>query len=82
MRIRSFMIVLVACFTTSMLAQAQGGDQFNYRVALEENSQYVPPPPSPAERVRCKVRRPALNAASRRACETTGSSYYRRTRRR
>jgi hypothetical protein len=82
MRIRSFMIVLVACFTTSMHAQALGGDQFNYRVALEENSQYVPPPPSPAERVRCKVRRPALNAASRRACETTGSSYYRRNKRR
>jgi hypothetical protein len=80
MRIHSFMIVLVACFTTSMLAQAMGGDQFNYRVA--QNSQYVPPPPSPAERVRCKVRRPALNAASRRACETTGSSYYRRIRRR
>jgi hypothetical protein len=78
MRIRSFMIVLVACFTTSMLAQALGGDQSNYRVALEQNSQYVPPPPSPAERVRCKVRRPALNAASRRACET----YYRRVRRR
>jgi hypothetical protein len=82
MRIRSFMIVLVACFTASMLAQALGGDQFNYRVALEENSQqYVPPPLSPAERVRCKVRRPALNAASRRACETTGR-YFRRIRRR
>jgi hypothetical protein len=82
MRIRSFMIVLVACFTTSTLAQALGGDQLNYRVALEQNSQYVPPPLSPAERVRCKVRRPALNAASRRACETAGSSYYRRIRRR
>jgi hypothetical protein len=73
MRIRSFMIVLVACFTTSGLAQALGGDQFNYRVA-----QYVPPPPSPAERVRCKVRRPALNAASRRACEAISGELYRR----
>ena len=78
MRICSFMIVLVACFTTSMLAQALAGDQFNYRVALEQNSQYVPPPPSPAERVRCKVRRPALNVASRRACEAISGELYRR----
>jgi hypothetical protein len=71
MRIRSFMIVLMGCFTTSALAQAPGGDRLNYRLALEQKSkQYVPPRPSPAERVRCKVRRPALNAASRRACKT------------
>jgi hypothetical protein len=71
MRIRSFMIVLVAGFTTSVLAQAPGGDQFKSRLALEQKTQqYTPPKPSPAERVRCKVRRPALNAASRRACKT------------
>jgi hypothetical protein len=71
MRIRSFMIVLMACFTTSALAQVPKGERFNYQLALEQKSQqYVPPRPSPAERVRCKVRRPALNAASRRACKT------------
>jgi hypothetical protein len=71
MRIRFLMIILMACFTTSALAQAPGGDQLNYRLALEQKSQqYARPSPSPAERVRCKVRRPALNAASRRACKT------------
>lgn len=71
MRIHSLMIVLVGCFTTSALAQAPGGDHLNYRLALEQKSQQsAPPPPSPAERIRCKVRRPALNATSRRACKT------------
>jgi hypothetical protein len=70
MNIRSIMIVVMACFTTSVLAQAPGGDQRNYRLALEQKTQQdASPPPSPAERVRCKVRRPALNAASRRACK-------------
>jgi hypothetical protein len=71
MRIISSMVVLMACFATLAFAQAPNGDRFNYQLALEQKpQQYVPPPPSPAERVRCKVRRPALNAASRRACKT------------
>jgi hypothetical protein len=71
MRILSFIVVLMACFTTSALAQAVGRDQFNYQLALQQKSQqYVPPPLSPAERARCRLRRPALNAASKRACKT------------
>jgi hypothetical protein len=62
-------VVLTACFTASALAQTPQGDQSNRRLALQQKSeQYVPPPPSPAERMRCKVQRPGLNAASRRAC--------------
>jgi hypothetical protein len=70
MRFLSFMIVLMACFVTSALAQAPKRDQFSYQLALQQKSQqYFPPPPSPAERARCKLHRPALNAASRRACK-------------
>jgi len=70
MRFLFFIIGLMVCLTTSALAQAAGGDEFNYRLALQQKSgQYVAPPLSPAERARCKLRRPALNAASRRACK-------------
>ena len=71
MRSLSFVIVLTACFTTSAFAQPQKGNEYGYQLALQQKSQqYFPPRPSPAERVRCKVRRPALNATSRRACKT------------
>jgi hypothetical protein len=71
MRILSFLIVLTACFSTFALAQAPARDRSSNQLALQQKSQqYFPPQPSPAERVRCKVRRPALNAASRRACKT------------
>jgi hypothetical protein len=64
------MIVLMAYFVTSAFAQTQDGDEFKYRFALQQKSQqYFPPRPSPAERARCKLHRPALNAASRRACK-------------
>jgi hypothetical protein len=70
MRILSFTVLLMACFTTSALAQNPGGDQFKYQLALQQKSQqYVPPQLSPAERSRCRLRRPALNAASKRACK-------------
>jgi hypothetical protein len=47
-----------------------GRNQFNYELGFQEKSQqYFQPQPSPAEGVRYKVRRPALNVASRRACK-------------
>jgi len=71
MKILSCAIVLTACFTASALAQATQGDQSNHQLAPQQKSQqYVPPPLSPAERMRCRLHRPGLNAASRRACTT------------
>jgi hypothetical protein len=68
-RFLSCIIILMAYFVTSALAQTRDGDQFKYQLAQQKSQQYSPPRPSPAERARCKLHRPALNAASRRVCK-------------
>jgi hypothetical protein len=68
-KILSGVIFVTICLTESALAQAPQGDQSDHQLAPQQRSQqYVPPPLSPAERARCRLHRPALNVASRRAC--------------
>jgi hypothetical protein len=62
MKILSCAIVLTACLTAFALAQAPQKDQSNHQPAPQQKSQqYVPPPLSPAERMRCSpLRLPEL----------------------
>jgi hypothetical protein len=68
MRMLCCVVVLSACFMTATQAQAPRGDERDQADGQKAKLLYPIPGPSPAERMRCRVRRPALNGPSRKVC--------------